>query len=133
MNIISINPTHMLNEFHKRLGDERGRGGRLLRKQLHLEEAGELDAILSVERVNRKLLAHELADNIYVCYGTAHAFNIDIDLALYEIHRANMSKVSRFDVRISRTGKVLKPAGFVPADMADATRWPMLDNGVETR
>lgn len=95
----------MLAEFHAVLGDEPGRGGATLRVKLHDEEHRELVEELTEVGplgfrsprqdgdVDRAKLAHELADVVYVAFGTAHAFNIDLDAALAEIHRAAMSKV----------------------------------------
>jgi predicted HAD superfamily Cof-like phosphohydrolase len=107
---------HMLAEFHAALGDEPGRGNAPLRIDLHQEEGDEL-----VEALNEGDPAHiarELADVLYLAYGTAHAYDIDLDAALAEIHRAAMSKVAG-GVRRG-DGKVLKPPGFVPPDMTEA-------------
>lgn len=59
-------------------------------------------------------LAHELADLLYVTYGTLLACSVDPDGVFRELHRANMHKVSgprRED------GKQMKPPGWRPADM----------------
>jgi hypothetical protein len=59
----------------------------------------------------------ELADVVYLAYGTAHAYAIDLDVALAEVHRANLQKANgprRAD------GKAMKPEGFVPPDMSGA-------------
>jgi predicted HAD superfamily Cof-like phosphohydrolase len=61
--------------------------------------------------------ARELADVVYVAYGTAHALGIDLEAALAEVHRANMSKA---DGPRRADGKVLKPEGFIPPDMGAA-------------
>ncbi len=60
-------------------------------------------------------LAHELADLLYVVYGTYAAMGIDADLVYAEVHEANMRKLGgprRAD------GKLLKPADWRPADVA---------------
>lgn len=88
-----------------------------LRRTLHDEEHAEL-----VEALAEGDLAHiarELADVVYVAYGTAHGFGIDLDAALREVHRANMQKANgprRAD------GKAMKPEGFIPPDMTEAIR-----------
>lgn len=95
-----------LDEFHAGLGDEPGRGNAGLRYTLHEEEHRELIDELADKRlgidvwepkpdheVDRAKLARELADVVYLAYGTAHAFDIDLDAALAEIHRAAMSKL----------------------------------------
>jgi NTP pyrophosphatase (non-canonical NTP hydrolase) len=94
----------MLAEFHAALDDERGRGNGALRLTLHEEEGkellDELGPLVFDERIplddraiNRAQLARELADVLYVSYGTAHAFDIDLDAALAEVHRAAMHKL----------------------------------------
>jgi Phosphoribosyl-ATP pyrophosphohydrolase len=40
--------------------------------------------------MDREKIAQELADVVYVAVGTAHAFAIDLDVALAEVHRAAM-------------------------------------------
>jgi predicted HAD superfamily Cof-like phosphohydrolase len=60
-------------------------------------------------------LAHELADLLYVVYGTFAAMGVDADAVFAEVHRANMTKLAgprRAD------GKLLKPPGWQPADVA---------------
>lgn len=60
-------------------------------------------------------LAHELADLLYVVYGTFSTCGIDADAVFSEVHQANMAKISgprRAD------GKLLKPPGWQPADVA---------------
>lgn len=128
----------MLAEFHDALGDEPGRGNAPLRITLHREEHEELIEALTVcddcaahpEWGGPRpcdgcmeQLARELADVVYIAYGTAHAYAVDLDEALREIHRAAMSKLFPPDgtERVVRAdGKILKPAGFVPPNMAAA-------------
>lgn len=124
----------MLRQFHALLGDEPGRGNAQLRITLHGEEHAELiEALYALHYSHvfgrsgptrdggrREALARELADVVYVAYGTAHAFGIDLDVALAEIHRAAMSKLDPATMRVRDDGKVLKPEGFVPPDMSRA-------------
>lgn len=59
--------------------------------------------------------AHELADLLYVAYGTFVALGIDADDVFAEVHEANVRKVGaprRAD------GKQLRPHGWRPADVA---------------
>lgn len=124
--------TQMLVEFHTALDDEPGRGNAFLRMTLHKEEHGELIEALEEcecfehggeqERYDetRERLARELADVLYIAYETAHAFNIDLDAALREVHRAAMSKVDPATMVVREDGKILKPPGFVPPDMTAA-------------
>jgi predicted HAD superfamily Cof-like phosphohydrolase len=104
----------MLSEFHTAVSHP-DTDLLWLRRTLHDEEHAELVEALEAE--NRIAVARELADVVYVAYGTAHAFGIDLDAALAEVHRANMQKAHgprRAD------GKALKPADFVPPDMSKA-------------
>ena len=60
-------------------------------------------------------LMHELADLLYVTYGAILAFGVDPDPVFAEVHEANMRKLAgprRED------GKILKPEGWEPADVA---------------
>ena len=60
-------------------------------------------------------LAHELADLLYVVYGTFASCGVDADAVYGEVHAANMRKLGgprRSD------GKLLKPADWQPADVA---------------
>jgi NTP pyrophosphatase (non-canonical NTP hydrolase) len=125
----------MLAEFHDALGDEPGRGNAALRLTLHEEEHDELlDELARCrfgigvrepkadEDVDRGKLARELADVVYLAFGTAHAFAIDLDVALEEIHRAAMSKLDPATMVVREDGKILKPKGFEPPDMSAAIR-----------
>lgn len=61
-------------------------------------------------------LAHELADLLYVVYGTFATLGINADAVYAEVHRANMEKLGgprRAD------GKLLKPPGWQPANIRD--------------
>ncbi|MCP5097538.1 MAG: hypothetical protein GY943_18485 [Chloroflexi bacterium] len=93
-----------------------------LRLQLIREEYEEVsEAVEEITAVspngispNVTQLAHELADLLYVVYGTFSACGIDADAVFAEVHRANMEKIGgprRAD------GKLLKPPGWQPADV----------------
>ena len=75
----------MLAQFHAALDEEPGRGDAALRTTLHCEEHAELLAELHNLRSledggvamsgvpqSRERLARELADLVYLAYGTAH-------------------------------------------------------------
>lgn len=59
-------------------------------------------------------LVHELADLLYVTYGSLLACGVDPDGVFRELHRANMHKISGSR---REDGKQMKPAGWEPADM----------------
>lgn len=111
----------MLDEFHTHpnVADSPGTNSRELRLTLHCEEHRELEDELAPDAPHdRAKIARELADVVYVAYGTAWVYSIDLDAALREIHRAAMSKVEANCKR--EDGKIIKPPGFVPPDMTEA-------------
>lgn len=129
----------MLDEFHGELGDQNVSARESatqahLRTHLHDEEHAELRAELEQiaadceagQAPSRETLEHlvrELADTIYITYGTARAFGLDLDTALAEVHRANMTKLfppNGVPRQIRDDGKLLKPPGFQPPDMRAA-------------
>lgn len=120
-------------QFHSALGDEPGRalsgedGPKRLRLDLFIEEGVELIAELEAKQIDKAALLRELADVVVVVYGTAHAYDLDIDAALDELHRANMEKVEPPDGSepvIREDGKVLKPPGFRSAVLDPTRRYP---------
>jgi len=63
-------------------------------------------------------VAKELADLLYVVYGTAASLGIDIDEVFAEVHRSNMSKVGPDGVPLYREdGKVLKGPNYTPPNL----------------
>ncbi|AGP51608.1 hypothetical protein M271_26385 [Streptomyces rapamycinicus NRRL 5491] len=68
-------------------------------------------------------LAHELADVVYVAYGTALVHGIDLDEVIAEIHRANMTKLGP-DGRptLRADGKVLKGPHYQAPDIPAVLR-----------
>lgn len=92
-----------------------------LRRTLHEEEHAELMRELeeaAAGRADLDQIAREIADVLYVTYGTAWAFGINADAALREVHRAAMDKM-RAGIRRD-DGKILKPPGFRPPSMSQA-------------
>jgi predicted HAD superfamily Cof-like phosphohydrolase len=68
--------------------------------------------------VNLINVAKELADLLYVVYGTAAAFGIDVDAVFEEVHRSNMSKVGEDGKPLYREdGKVLKGPNYFTPDV----------------
>ena len=105
----------MLEEFHLVFVPE-GLDVRAIRKTLLAEEHREVQEAL--EQGDRLQIAQELADLLYVAYGTALVYGIDLDAALAEVHRANMSKLGEDGKPTLREdGKVLKGPNFKPPDM----------------
>jgi predicted HAD superfamily Cof-like phosphohydrolase len=107
----------MVEAFHRTFGitvnpvptvaDERTRG---LRVTLIQEEFEELKQALAAEDLSS--IAKEMADLLYVVYGTAVSYGIDMDPVFREVHRSNMSKVGGYK---REDGKWVKPATYSPA------------------
>ncbi|MBI4400547.1 MAG: hypothetical protein HY581_02805 [Nitrospirae bacterium] len=83
---------------------------RLLRVRLIEEEFGELKEALAQR--DTAAVAKELADLLYVVYGTAVSCGIDMDPVFREVHRSNLSKVGGHK-RVD--GKWVKPPTYSPA------------------
>lgn len=130
-----VSAAGMLREFHAE-ADHPATNDLWLRPTLHREESQELIEALvawghevsqSCEPESadalalKKAVARELADVVYVAYGTALLSGIDLDIALREVHRANMQKV-REGVRRRDDGKIVKGPNFKPPDLTAAIR-----------
>ncbi|MGX7826098.1 MazG nucleotide pyrophosphohydrolase domain-containing protein [Actinokineospora sp. 24-640] len=88
-----------------------------LRVDLLEEEVGEFaDASKRQDVIG---LADALGDIVYVAYGAAATYGIDLDSVLAEIHRSNMSKLGADGRPVYRNdGKVLKSALYTAPDIA---------------
>lgn len=88
-----------------------------LRQDLIDEEVGELrEAGGSGDLVG---VADALADIVYVAYGTACVYGIDLDAVLDEVHASNMTKLGADGEPVRRAdGKVLKGPHYRPPDVA---------------
>lgn len=88
-----------------------------LRVRLLAEEVGELRDATAIRDITG--IADALADIVYVAYGTAVTYGIDLDAVLAEVHRANMSKLDADGRPVLRAdGKVLKSARYRAPDVA---------------
>lgn len=88
-----------------------------LRVALLEEEVGEF--VSASEKRDLVGIADALADIVYVVYGTALTYGIDLDSVLDEVHRSNMSKLGRDGKPIFRNdGKVMKSEQYFPPDVA---------------
>lgn len=113
---MSSSPADLVREFHLAFGlDARTTPTEVApdlaahRGELLAEEAAEVAEVSVTGPLDR--LAHELADVVYVAYGTALVHGVDLDAVIAEIHRANMTKIGP-DGEIARRddGKVLRGA-----------------------
>ncbi|HEX6684228.1 MAG TPA: nucleoside triphosphate pyrophosphohydrolase family protein [Candidatus Limnocylindrales bacterium] len=111
-------------EFHVRFGLHRqaepnariDAGVAALRVRLLEEEVGELAEATD----NRDIveIADALADIVYLAYGAAVTYGIDLDAVFDEVHRSNMTKLGDDGKPLLREdGKVIKPATFQPPDV----------------
>ena len=68
-------------------------------------------------------IADALADIVYVAYGTALTYGIDLNAVLHEVHRSNMSKLGQDGKPILRSdGKVVKSERYFRPDIASILR-----------
>lgn len=121
-------PAHLVREFHRAFGlDARTAPTEVSpdlaahRGELLAEEAAEVAEVAVDGPLDR--LAHELADVVYVAYGTALVHGIDLDAVIAEIHRSNMTKLGP-DGRVARRadGKVLKGDHYQAPDVSSVLR-----------
>ncbi|WP_440087796.1 MazG nucleotide pyrophosphohydrolase domain-containing protein [Streptosporangium sp. LJ11] len=110
-------PARLVREFHEKIGLPLSDAPGLpsvelarLRQRFLDEEVAEVAQ--AAEAGDLAGVAHELADVVYVAYGTALTYGIDLDRVLAEVHRANMTKSG------TENGKAAKGPGFTPADVA---------------
>ncbi|UUU25342.1 MazG nucleotide pyrophosphohydrolase domain-containing protein [Streptomyces sp. DSM 40750] len=125
---MSSSPARLVREFHQAFGlDARTAPTEVSpelaahRGELLAEEAAEVAEVAVDGPLDR--LAHELADVVYVAYGTALVHGIDLDAVIAEIHRSNMTKLGP-DGRIDRRadGKVLKGDHYRAPDVSAVLR-----------
>jgi NTP pyrophosphatase (non-canonical NTP hydrolase) len=127
-------PSVMVREFHEAFGvaidaEDTGRL-RQLRNQLLHEEYSELRAEINRHpnapgKGELTAVAKELADLVYVAYGTAVSLGIDLDKAVRRVHTSNMSKRNPDGTVTYRDdGKVLKPSTYQAPDLTDVVRAP---------
>ncbi|MER6460900.1 MazG nucleotide pyrophosphohydrolase domain-containing protein [Streptomyces sp. NPDC048409] len=124
----SSSPARLVREFHHAFGlDTRSTPTEVSpelaahRGELLAEEAAEVAEVAVAGPLDR--LAHELADVVYVAYGTALVHGIDLDAVIAEIHRANMSKLGPGGQVARRAdGKVLKGEHYRAPDVSAELR-----------
>lgn len=109
----------MVQEFHRKHNSRLDPGIAnpeiaTLRFDLIEEELLELDeALVAKDKVG---VADALGDLLYVIYGAADVYGIDIDRVFNEIHRSNMTKVSTpEDAKIR---KIMKGPEYSPPDLS---------------
>ena len=83
-----------------------------LRNRLIQEEFEEFQEAMQGNDLSA--MAKELADLLYVVYGTAVSLGIDMEPVFKEVHRSNMSKVGGYK---REDGKWVKPPTYSPASL----------------
>ncbi|GJL54660.1 MAG: hypothetical protein NPIRA02_17920 [Nitrospirales bacterium] len=84
-----------------------------MRKKDSKEEFDELQEAMKTKDLPN--IAKELADLLYVVYGTAVSCGIDMEPVFQEVHRSNMSKIGGHK---REDGKWVKPPTYSPADIS---------------
>ncbi len=114
-----MEPQDMVAEFHRKfdivIGDRPSipaEATRQLRVRLIQEEFAELQEAMAAQDLPG--VAKELADLLYVVYGTAVSYGVDMDPVFREVHRSNLSKVGGYK---REDGKWVKPSTYSPADV----------------
>jgi predicted HAD superfamily Cof-like phosphohydrolase len=112
-----MNPQAMVEEFHRKFEIAINRSPSLpeeatrrLRIRLIQEEFDELQEAMDAQDLAG--VAKELADLLYVVYGTAVAYGMEMEPVFREVHRSNMSKVGGYK---RADGKWVKPPTYSPA------------------
>lgn len=121
---MSESPSRALREFHEAfhlyMADAPAHPPQeviQLRQALIDEEHAELQD--AVQRDDLVAVADALADIVYVAYGTALSYGIDLDAVMAEVHRSNMSKLGPDGTPIHRAdGKAMKGPDYTPPDIA---------------
>lgn len=119
-------PQALVAEFHEKFGVPNllGEGPDVredrfdLRYDLIREESRELEDEFQAWNFSQgdiAKIAKEAADLVYVIYGMALEFGIDLDAVLAEVHRSNMTKTSQ---NKRADGKIQKGPDYVEADIA---------------
>lgn len=87
-----------------------------LRYNLIAEELFELGE--AIDEKDLVAVADALTDILYVTYGAAAAFGIDIDACFKEVHRSNMTKLDENGKPVYREdGKIIKPSTYTPPNL----------------
>jgi predicted HAD superfamily Cof-like phosphohydrolase len=125
----------MVEEFHRRFQILVGTAPAVpdestqrLRVRLIQEEFDELKEALG--KRDTAAVAKELADLLYVVYGTAVSCGIDIEPVFREVHRSNLSKVGGHK---REDGKWVKPSWYSPAHLGPILEAQAASNGDASR
>lgn len=103
--------TDLVNILNKRIN--------LIVEEFHEVDEALGDLIIDIENPERwHHVSKELADLLYVVYGTAEELQIPLPEIFEEVHKSNMSKVWRDGtVHYRDDGKILKPPTYTEANI----------------
>lgn len=116
----SLSNADKVEEFHLAMGMTNGKWPPTedeitLRMKLIDEENEEVfQEFHQANGLKKEKIAKELADLLYVVYGTAVSFGIPIDEVFDEVHKSNMSKLVDGKPVKREDGKVLKGPNYKP-------------------
>lgn len=130
----SYHPQEMVKEFHDTFAPQQHRQSMVEKvdRRLKLIREEYLEVMDSLNFLNRTLMgmtsheaeevlpdvAGELADLLYMVYGTADELGIPLEKVFHAVHEANMRKVwDDGQVHRNEFGKVIKPPNFVKANI----------------
>lgn len=97
----------------------------MMEEMTEFEEAFDQFADNPKDEVAIANVTAEIADVVYVLMGFAHSQGLPLEQMFNAIHDANMRKSVNGQVIRNEFGKVLKPAGWTPADKVAVIRKAM--------
>lgn len=111
----------MVRRFHKKFGFTLNEIPTNIDRELgmirHKHTLREMDELReAIETGNLTKIADALADSLYLLYGTAVAYGIDLEPVFAEIHRSNMTK-DRPNPDKDVDAKALKGENYSPPDL----------------
>ncbi len=96
----------------------------ILRCNLIQEELNEFKEAMKNSNIFE--IADALADLLYVVYGAAVTYGIDIEPVFQEVHRSNMTKIGGHK---RKDGKWMKPDTYEPPNLLPIIHKQMLNKG----
>lgn len=108
---------HALNKSFKEGGDA---AHELLQLRTRLIKEEYEEVVEALWKGDLSQVAKELADLLYVVYGTAVTYGIDLDTVFNRVHQSNMSKLGDDGKPVFRDdGKVMKGPNYQPPNFDD--------------
>jgi predicted HAD superfamily Cof-like phosphohydrolase len=136
---LKVTLQNLVSDFHEKFGcaiNDRSREAIQFRMELVDEEVGELfeeifewigesglGEVRDVVDIDFQAVAKEMADTVYVLFGTAVTLGIDLDKAVRLVHESNMSKIGvDGNPKYGPNGKVLKGDDYVEPDLSSCVK-----------